>query len=282
MNSLKIIFATILSLIAFAGNSVLCRMALGDGAIDAAGFTLIRLLSGAFVLFLIVKLASQPDAEEKSLSGSWYAAFMLFIYAVTFSYAYISLNTASGALILFASVQITIVLTSIFSGRKLHFMEWADLAIAFSGFVYLMLPGATSPSLVGFVLMVVSGVAWGVYTLLGKGSASPLQDTACNFIRTIPMCVILLVVVLVQNHWTTEGVVLAVLSGGLASGLGYSIWYFALGGLNSIQAAVVQLLVPVIAALGGVFVVGETLSIQLLISTLVILCGVSLVVFRKR
>lgn len=279
MSRLKITLATLLSLIAFAGNSVLCRVALGDAAIDAASFTLIRLFSGAVVLFLILNLASDIDGKDKSVSGSWYAAFMLFLYAVSFSYAYVFLNTASGALILFASVQITIVLASIFFGRRLSAMEWGGLAIAFAGFIYLMLPGATTPSFVGLVLMVISGVAWGVYTLLGKGSTSPLTDTAYNFIRTVPMCIILLGVVLMQNHWTTEGVILAVVSGGLASGIGYSIWYVALGGLTSIQAAVVQLLVPVIAALGGVFFIGEALSFQLLISALVILCGVALVVF---
>jgi len=271
--------STALALTAFAANSVLCRLALGEGTIDASSFTIVRLLSGVVVLFLLIKLFKTKD--EVSVGGNWTASFMLFIYAVTFSFAYITLDTGTGALILFGSVQITMILISVISGTRLHISEWTGLVLAFMGFVYLILPGVSAPSLTGFILMSLSGIAWGSYTLMGRGSKNPMQNTASNFFRTIPLIIILGIVTISQVQISFEGILLAVLSGALASGIGYTIWYIALGGLSSTQAAVLQLLVPVIAAIGGVVFVSEEITYRLVISATIILTGILLVILGK-
>ena len=206
---------------------------------------------------------------------------MLFLYAITFSYAYITLDTGTGALILFGAVQISMILISVFSGNRLHLSEWVGMALAFGGFVYLVLPGVSTPSPLGFSLMMVSGIAWGVYTLRGRGSESPLVDTAHNFLRTIPLVVILALVALYKAQYSAEGILYAALSGSLASGVGYSIWYAALRGLSATQAAVIQLLVPVIAAVGGILFVSEVITSRLAISALMILGGILFVVIGR-
>lgn len=276
---MKTLLYTIIALLAFASNSVLCRLALGENTIDAANFTTIRLLSGIVVLAIILKATSTGEAA--SSTGSWKASFMLFLYAITFSFAYISLETGTGALILFGSVQITMILASLYFGNKLHIFEWLGVFIAFSGFVYLVMPGLDAPSLQGGVLMTVAGIAWGFYTLEGKGSESPLSDTAYNFFRTLPLVAILVVVTSQYADLSQEGIVLAVLSGGIASGVGYTIWYMALKGLSGTQAAVVQLLVPVIAAIGGVLFANEAFSLRLTLSALMIIGGILAVVLGK-
>ncbi|MBL4594329.1 MAG: EamA family transporter [Flavobacteriales bacterium] len=268
-----------LALVAFAANSVLCRLALGNEAIDAASFTVIRLLSGAAVLFLIIRITQKKS--ESSAKGSWIASLMLFLYAISFSYAYISLDTGTGALILFGSVQITMILLSLISGARLHTTEWAGVIIAFAGFVYLILPGVTTPSTAGFLLMAVAGVAWGIYTLKGRSSHNPLMDTAYNFFRTIPLVILVSLFTFSHANYSSEGVLLALLSGGITSGVGYTIWYIALGGLSATQAAVVQLLVPVIAAMGGVMFMSEIITLRLTISAAMVLGGVLMVVLGK-
>ncbi|MCL4130521.1 UNVERIFIED_CONTAM: hypothetical protein GTU68_000833, partial [Idotea baltica] len=280
----KTILYTAIALCAFAGNSVLCRLALGNSDIDPSSFTTIRLLSGIVILVLMSKFTTSRKANDatKVSKGSWRAAVMLFVYAATFSFAYVSLETGTGALILFAAVQITMVLVSAFSGNKLHLVEWSGLGIAFIGLVYLVLPGLATPSLFGFILMAVSGVAWAVYTLSGKTSTNPLCDTTYNFLRTLPFVIILAIFTIHNSHLTMQGILLAVLSGAIASGAGYTIWYSALGGLSTIQAAVLQLLVPAIAALGGVAFVDEPLSMRLVISSLLILGGILFVILGKR
>lgn len=276
---MKVFFLTSFALLAFAGNSILCRLALGEGAIDAASFTLIRLLTGIAVLAAILK-AVKPGGAEAS-KGSWVASFMLFLYAVSFSFAYISLETGAGALILFTSVQITIILVGLFSGNKLHLVEWFGVIIAFMGFAYLMTPGLAAPPLVGFILMAVAGIAWGFYTLAGKGSKNPLSDTTYNFVRTLPFVIILAALTIMNSNLSPEGILLAMLSGGLASGIGYTIWYMALTGLSAIQAAVVQLLVPVIAAIGGFLFAGEVLSMRFILSSVIILGGILILILGK-
>jgi len=206
---------------------------------------------------------------------------MLFLYAITFSYAYISLDTGTGALILFGSVQITMILLSLLSGTRLPFTEWAGVTIAFTGFVYLILPGVTTPSTIGFLLMTIAGIAWGIYTLKGRGSKSPLMDTAYNFLRTTPLVVLLVILTINNVNYSSEGILLALLSGGITSGIGYTIWYIALGGLSSTQAAVLQLLVPVIAALGGVIFVSEAITSRLIISATMVLGGILMVVLGR-
>jgi len=283
---MKIFFYTTLALIAFAGNSVLCRLALADGAIDAAGFTAIRLLSGIVVLAIILQLGKLKSNGTDASKGSWKASMMLFIYAGAFSYAYISLETGIGALVLFGVVQFTMILSELLLGKKLHQLEWLGLVVAFCGFLYLVLPSLRAPlsessSFSGFVLMTIAGVAWGFYTLFGRGSENPLSDTAYNFFRTLPFVIILIGLTFQHVTLSSSGIVLAVLSGGLASGVGYTIWYMALPGLSTTQAAVVQLLVPVIAAIGGVIFAREIFSVRLLISSVMILGGILAVVMGR-
>ena len=276
---IKTIAFTVFALVAFAANSVLCRLALGEETIDASSFTAIRLLSGAIVLLVILQFSGNKN--NSSTKGSWLATIMLFVYAASFSFAYITLDTGTGALILFGAVQITMILLSLICGNKLHVTEWVGVTIAFIGFVYLVLPGVSTPSVIGFSLMTIAGVAWGIYTLKGRGSVNPLTDTAYNFARSIPLVIVLAVMSYQTAHISSKGILLAILSGGIASGIGYTIWYFALGGLSTSQAAVVQLSVPVIAALGGVIFVSEKISLRLTLSALLILGGILLVVLGK-
>jgi len=277
---LKTTIFTGLALIAFAANSVLCRLALGNEAIDASSFTILRLLSGSIVLLIIIGVSRKTT--EVSTKGSWGASFMLFLYAITFSYAYISLDTGTGALILFGSVQITMIFLSLISGTRLHFTEWAGVTIAFTGFVYLILPGVTAPSIVGFLFMTVAGIAWGIYTLKGRASKNPLMDTAYNFFRTTPFVILLAIPTIYSANYSSEGIILALLSGGITSGIGYTIWYIALGGLSSTQAAVLQLLVPVIATFGGVIFVSEAITFRLEISAAMVLGGILIVVLGRK
>ncbi|WP_051275442.1 DMT family transporter [Aestuariibacter salexigens] len=284
------ILCTVAALIAFAANSVLCRLALGEGAIDPASFTVIRLVSGAIMLGVIMMVmritTSRRRIEENRAKiqiglKDWYAPAMLFTYALAFSYAYVHLNTATGALILFGSVQLSMTMNTILKGQRPSLQEWAGIVIAFSGLVYLMLPSVQQPSLVGFVLMAISGIAWGMYSVVGKKATNPTVDTAKNFIRSIPFAIALLILTYWQFNLSFQGVLLAIASGAIASGMGYAIWYMAIKGLKVTQAAVAQLSVPLIAAVGGIIFVDETFSTSLMISMLLILGGISLVVFSK-
>jgi drug/metabolite transporter (DMT)-like permease len=276
---LKTLIFTVFALIAFAANSVLCRLALGENTIDASSFTSIRLLSGALFLLIILKFNNKKN--RSSTKGSWSATAMLFLYALTFSFAYITLDTGTGALILFGSVQITMILLSLISGNRFHLTEWIGVIISFVGFVYLVLPGVTAPSVTGFSFMTLAGIAWGVYTLKGRSSVNPLTDTAYNFLRSIPFVIILAVSTFQYTHISSDGILLAILSGGFMSGIGYTIWYIALGGLSATQAAVVQLSVPVIAAFGGVIFVSEQISLRLTLSALLILSGILMVILGR-
>lgn len=273
---IKVLLITVSALVAFAANSVLCRFALGTGIIDAAAFTSIRLIAGAVVLCLIILL--RTSHRQHNSKGSWFASFMLFTYAITFSYAYIDLDTGIGALILFGAVQISMICFSIMRGNRLKITEWCGVVIACVGLVYLVLPGISTPSALGFLLMTTAGCAWGVYTLIGRGSVNPLADTVYNFLRTLPLVIILVIITYSTFHFTVQGVALAAVSGGITSGLGYTIWYTALRDLTATQAAVAQLSVPVIAALGGVIFMEELITLRLSISSIMILGGIFLVV----
>lgn len=278
--SIQLIASTIFALLAFAGNSVLCRLALGQNIIDAASFTVIRLLSGIIILITLMTI-SQKSGETHS-KGNWLATSMLFLYAAAFSFGYISLDTGTGALILFGTVQITMIIASVMLGNRLYFSDWLGLFIAFSGFIYLVIPTLTTPSLTGVILMAISGIAWGGYTLLGISSKNPLSDTTYNFLRTLPFVLVLLVFTFKGSNLTSEGILLAVLSGAIASGLGYFIWYVALRGLSVTQAAVVQLFVPVIAAIGGVMFTSEQITLRLVESSILVLGGVLIVILGKK
>jgi drug/metabolite transporter (DMT)-like permease len=266
--------------VAFAANSVLSRLALGTNSIDASGYTTIRLLSGGLVLYIL--LIFSKTKQRISPKGSWISGLLLFLYAVSFSYAYLTLTTGTGALILFAAVQATMITHTILSGHRLHILEWLGVAIAFTGFVYLVMPKVTTPSFTGLLLMTLSGIAWGGYTLRGKGSLNPLGDTTYNFLRTIPILVVLIAISIKSLHFSARGILLASLSGAVTSGIGYTIWYSALRGLNTTQAAVVQLSVPVIAAFGGVLFISEMISLRLMISAVLILGGILLVVLGRK
>ena len=275
----KMIFLTSIALIAFAANSVLCRMALKEGSIDPGSFTGIRLLSGAFTLLLLIGISRKGKKIEKK--GSWASGLMLFIYAICFSYAYVSLDTGTGALIAFSTVQITMIVYSIVKGHKLSLIETIGILLAFGGFVYLVSPGVNAPPLFGMLLMILSGFGWGMYSIYGNNSKNPLEDTAYNFLRSLPLIGLVLLVTIKKLHLSQEGVILALISGTITSGLGYTIWYMALNYLNRVEASVVQLAVPVIAAAGGILFLAERPNLRLVLSTLLIFIGIYLVIRSK-
>lgn len=276
---IKIIAYTSFALIAFAFNSILCRMALRGGEADAAGFTAVRLASGAVMLIVISYFFSESKSSKR---GNWISAFFLFAYAICFSFAYIGLTAAAGALILFSSVQLTMIAAALIRGERPGPLEWLGLLIALSGLVYLLLPGLSSPPLFQSGLMAAAGAAWGFYTLRGKGSGDPLGDTTGNFIRSIAMIVIAAIPFFSQIDLSTRGIVLAVLSGAIASGVGYTVWYAALKHHTATRAAVLQLSVPVIAAFGGVLLLSEEMTRRLLIAAVFILGGVGLTIAGRR
>lgn len=261
-------------MIAFASNSLLNRLALGQDTIDAISYTTIRLISGAVMLLIIA--SAQRKSTKTGVRGSWLSAAFLFLYAITFSFAYLSLSTGTGALILFASVQVTMIVAALQSGERPNPLEWIGLILALGGLVYLMFPGLTAPSPLGSALMTVAGVAWGFYTLRGRGSQNPLGDTAGNFVYSVPMILVILLFSLKTIHISSSGVMYAILSGALASGVGYAVWYRALRGLTTTRAATVQLSVPVIAAWSGVIFLAEQVSMRLLIAGILILGGIAL------
>ena len=281
--SFRTVFLSLLALIAFAGNSVLCRLALTEPSIDPASFTLARLLSGIAALWvlLVLKNIKAPSKSEQA-NGSWLSAFMLLAYAALFSYAYVSIDTATGALVLFGSVQIALIVISLIKGHKLKLGEYAGVLLALSGFVYLVLPELQKPSLSGFIMMSIAGIAWAMYTVGGQGSSNALRDTAFNFLRTTPLVIVLLFVTLSSFSLTPYGVGLAVASGAITSGLGYAIWYAALPSLTTTQAAVIQLFVPVIAAFGGTLFANEAITLRLTIAAALVLGGIMLVIMAKR
>jgi drug/metabolite transporter (DMT)-like permease len=266
---------TALAMVCFAANSVLCRMGLKGDAIDASRFTIIRLASGAAVLSLILLAARRRPSRT---DGNWISAAMLFLYAMTFSFAYVSLAAGTGALILFGAVQLTMILGAMRSGERLSPPEWLGGFVAFGGLVVLTSPGLTAPSLLGSLLMAVAGISWGFYSLLGRGAANPLGDTAGNFVRTLPFLIVPIVFLAPGVHTSMKGVLLAVASGAVASGMGYAVWYSALRGLTATQAALVQLTAPVLAAAGGVVFLSEGVSLRLVISAVMVLGGVGLAV----
>lgn len=253
---------------------------------DAAGFTAIRLVAGAATLALFIVFLHQGPQGTGALfrfnPRAWLGAVLLFVYALSFSAAYLLLETGSGALILFGSVQLTMLLAGFLSGQRPGLLEWLGVLLAFSGLIYLMVPAVGTPTLLGFVLMSISGVAWGFYTWAGKGSAQPLLDTGKNFIMTVPLVLVMCLVSFQPNLWTAQGVFLAVVSGALTSGVGYAIWYAVLPELKTSQAGVVQLMVPIIAAMGGVVFAGETMTSRLIMASALVLGGVYVVMWVSR
>jgi len=278
MSPTRVFALTLLAMLAFAGNSLLCRMALKHTAIDAASFTSIRVVSGAVVLWILVRLRT----GQGGLLGNWPSALALVAYAAAFSFSYVSLTAATGALLLFGAVQATMVGYGLWTGERLRLRQAAGLLLSLSGLAGLLLPGLSSPPLLGSMLMLSAGVAWGIYTLRGKGRGDPLRVTAGNFMRGIVPVLALSAITIPNASLDATGVALAVASGAIASGLGYAIWYTALPGLKVSSAAVVQLSVPVIAALGGVLLLDEPLSMRLVVASVAILGGIALVVVNRQ
>ena len=278
MSYARIIFLTSLTMIAFAGNSLLCRIALSHTSIDAASFTTIRLISGAMMLWLIVRTRRGTYTG----GGNWLSSLALFAYAAGFSFAYVSLPAATGALLLFGAVQATMIGYGIWAGERLLKLQLVGLVLALGGLVGLLLPGLSAPPLYGSVLMLSAGVAWGVYSLRGKGAGDPTKVTAGNFLRTVPIAAALSILMLNDASLDTAGFWYAVASGALASGIGYAIWYTALPALKATNAATVQLSVPVIAALGGIAFLGEPITLRLALASVAILGGIALVILEKQ
>ena len=297
---MKATLYTIIALVAFAANSLFCRMALAEGYIDAWNFTIIRLLSGAICLSIIMGVYSyslrrkdtilkHPNKEDILRDkGSWLSSISLVVYALCFSIAYVELDTGTGALILFSAVQLTMIGWGIYKKEQLSTLQWLAFIVAVAGFVYLMLPSAAVSSVLAAALMTISGVAWGIYSIRGKACVSPLRATGFNFIRSliaIPILLIISMVYLKSIPLTTisiEGILLACASGAIASGMGYSVWYMAMPLLKSTQAAVVQLCVPVLAAILGVVFLSEQLTINFILASTVILSAVLVFILNKK
>jgi drug/metabolite transporter (DMT)-like permease len=264
---------TSVAMLAFAANSLLCRLALQQDRIDPASFGALRLAAGALVLACVVRMGRRPQGED----GGWRSAALLFAYVALFSFAYVSLAAGTGALILFGAVQLSMLGVGLLRGERFAPAGWLGLALAMAGLAVLLLPGAAAPSPGGAVLMAGAGVAWGGYSLRGRGAADPLAATAAGFLRAAPLGILLALAFASRLHADARGVGLAVVSGALTSGLGYVVWYAALRRLTALRAAAVQLSVPLVAALGGVLLLGEAFTLRLGLAALAILGGIGLV-----
>lgn len=269
---------TVLAMIAFAGNSIIVRMALASDSIGPLSFGLIRLLAGALVLALLVK------PKRAISSGTWNGALCLLTYVVFFSYAYLSLDTGTGALILFATVQIVMIGSGIRQGERLSVIQWSGTAIACLGLVFLLRPGATSPDPLGAFMMAMAGLGWALYSLLGRHVESPTLATAGNFAKAFVLIALLSIPLLLfrpEQFPNTKGVLLAIVSGGVTSGLGYALWYRVLRQLPATRAGIAQLSVPAIAAVGGLIFLNEALTIRLLTTSAMVLGGVAIATLSK-
>ena len=284
MPALKTIALTAIAMIAFAANSLLCRLALQKGSVDPASFASIRLVSGAIVLVAIVRLRSVPSTtlQRVSTRADWLAVTMLFVYVAFFSFAYVSLPAGTGALILFGAVQLTMLGAGLRSGERFALVAWVGLLLAGAGLVVLVLPGVAAPPPLGAALMAIAGVAWGVYSLRGRtAAADPLAATARNFVRAAPLALVLNLLFITGAHADAAGLALAMASGALTSGVGYVVWYAALRHLTAMRAATVQLSVPLIAAFGGVAWLAEAITPRLMMASIAILGGIALVLASR-
>jgi drug/metabolite transporter (DMT)-like permease len=274
----KVFILTALAMIAFAGNSLLCRMALRQTSIDAASFTLIRIVSGALCLWIIVQIRKGPMRN----GGSWPSSLALFGYAAFFSFAYLRLTAGTGALLLFGAVQATMIFWALSKGERLRLAQIGGLILALAGLVALVFPGLSAPPLGAALLMLGAGIAWGIYSLRGKAGGDPLRATAGNFRRAVPMAVLLSLIMLGSANLDRAGIAYAIASGALASGIGYAIWYTALPALKASAAATVQLSVPVLAAAGGIIFLGEAITLRLALASIAVLGGIALVIMERR
>jgi drug/metabolite transporter (DMT)-like permease len=273
----QIIGLTVLAMVAFACNSLLCRAALNDTGIDPASFTTIRLVAGAAILWLIARTHRGPVAG----AGNWASAVALFAYAAGFSFAYVSLPASTGALLLFGAVQATMIGHGLWTGERLAAPQWAGLALALGGLVVLLSPGLAAPPVLGALLMLGAGLAWGIYSLRGRGAGDPIKVTAGNFLRAAPVAALLSIATMSGASVDVAGFGYAVASGALTSGIGYAIWYTALPALKATHAATAQLSVPAITALGGIAFLGESLTLRLVLASVAILGGIALVTVTR-
>jgi drug/metabolite transporter (DMT)-like permease len=279
VNRIRIFGLTSLAMIAFASNSLLCRAALKQTSIDAATFTFVRIFSGAAALWLIMKMRRTAWKD----AGNWLSAAALFVYAAAFSFAYHTLSAGMGALLLFGAVQATMVLWGLRKGEKLQVIQIVGLVVAVSGLVALVFPGLSAPPFVGSILMLGAGVAWGIYSLRGKTASDAIAATAGNFLRAVPFAVAVSIIMLPWARFDRTGIGYAVISGAITSGLGYVIWYSVLSDsmpvrLGPAGAATVQLSVPVLAATGGILLLGEPITFRYLVASIAVLGGIALVV----
>lgn len=274
-------------MVAFASNSLLCRAALKQTTIDAATFTFVRILSGAVALWLvintrrklIVERTASPLVESKA--GNWLSAFALFAYAAGFSFAYVDLSAGTGALLLFGAVQATMILWGLHKGERLDAVQIVGFIVAVTGLVVLVLPGLSAPPLVGSILMLGAGVAWGIYSIRGKAGRDAIAATAGNFLRAVPFAAVVSVILVSRARLDYVGIFYAVISGAITSGLGYVIWYSALPDLKAASAATVQLSVPVLASTGGILLLGEPITLRYMLASIAILGGIALVVLER-
>ncbi|MBS0386473.1 MAG: DMT family transporter [Proteobacteria bacterium] len=278
-SSLRTTLLTCAALVAFAANSLLCRWALGQHYIDAASFSTVRVVAGAATLTII--LMARGRGALPRLAPDWRMAAALCAYMLGFSFAYLSLSAGTGALILFGCVQLTMFIVSLRGGEHFSSMSWGGLAIAFAGLIYLVSPGLSAPDPLGAILMGAAGVAWGFYSLLGRGAKDPLQATAANFVFSVPVVLAVSIATFSRVQLSEAGLALAIASGAVASGCGYVIWYAALRGLTGARAAVVQLAVPVIAAIAGVAILREQITARLVIASAATLGGVAIVLAQR-
>jgi drug/metabolite transporter (DMT)-like permease len=278
MSRSRVFLFTALAMVAFAGNSLLCRLALKQTSIDAASFTLVRIVSGAVCLWIIVQLRKGPSRN----AGSWTSALALFAYAGLFSFAYLRLTAGTGALLLFGAVQATMIFWALKQGERLRLIQIAGLILALAGLIALVVPGLSAPPLGAASLMLGAGIAWGIYSLRGKAGGDPLRATAGNFLRAVPIAALLSIVMLRTANFERAGIGYAIASGALASGIGYAIWYTALPALKAAGAATVQLSVPVLAAAGGILFLGESITLRYVLASVAVLGGIALVVLERR
>lgn len=277
MHTLRIVALTALAMVAFAANSLLCRLALASAHIDPASFNAIRLISGAVVLCLIVALRKEQPAGK----GNWISALALFIYAAGFSFAYIGLTASTGALLLFGAVQVTMIAVGLHRGERFRMAQSVGFLGAIVGLVLLLLPGFSAPPLSSSLMMLAAGMAWGIYSLRAKGAGDPTRVTAGNFLRAAPIAAFTFLLMMGQAHLDRTGILCALASGALASGIGYVVWYAVLRYLPATTAAALQLSVPIIASLGGMVILSERLSPTLLMASVLTLGGMALVIFGR-
>ncbi|MEZ9189260.1 DMT family transporter [Vibrio sp. 10N.286.52.F8] len=298
---MQTLMVTFITLVAFAANSVLCRWALMDQTIDPLSFSIVRILSGALTLLILLTLSSQSKARRVLTNNTslytrlksqfqFTSILSLLVYMFGFSFAYLELGAGLGALVLFVAVQFTMIAAHLFSGNRMSLIEWGGCLLSVAGLVYLLMPteSTQAPDLVSIILMYLAGIGWGIYTLAGKKSSNALQSTTANFgFSSLVILVALSLLVLIPNALTQvsiteQGLIYAVISGSVASGIGYSLWYYVVKKLNTVVASIAQLSVPVIATLGGVLLLSEPVTMQFIVSSTVILLGISLVLVAPK